>query len=79
MLEAYYFADVKAVNAALGLDPPLEDFTGDVETIRHPKNELKRLYPAFDEIDDGGKILDRLDVEYILSRPATCAWLRGCF
>jgi len=79
MLEAYYFADARAANAVLDLDPPLEDYQGDVETITHPKADLKRLYPGFREVDDGGKILDRIDVEHVLSRPDTCAWLRALF
>jgi hypothetical protein len=41
---------------------------GDVETIRHPKNELKKLYPGFDEVKNGGCILDCLNVEHFLSR-----------
>ncbi len=76
MLEAYYFADADVVNAALNVNPPLEDYPEDVETIRNPKSELKQLYPGFDEIEDGGKILERLDIARILSRPETCAWLR---
>jgi len=79
MLEAYYFAHAGAVNAVLALEPPLADYEGDVETIRHPKNDLKKLYPGFDEVDDGGKILDRLDIEHVLARPETCAWLRTLF
>ncbi len=79
MLEAYYFADARAVNAILNLDPPLEDYPEDAEDIRHPKGELKRLYPGFDEVDDGGEILDRLNIEHILSRPDTCASLRTLF
>ena len=51
MLEAYYFADSKAVNGVLGTD--LEDFEGDVETIRHPKNDLKRRHAPFDEKEHG--------------------------
>ena len=39
MLEAYYFADTQAVNAVLGTD--LDDFEGDVETIRNPKSEVE--------------------------------------
>ena len=35
MLEAYYFADTRAVNDVL--DTELADFAGDVESIRHPK------------------------------------------
>lgn len=79
MLEAYYFADARAVNAVLGLDPPLEDYQGDVEAISNPKADLKRLYPGFKEVDDGERILDCIDIEHVLSRPDTCAWLRTLF
>ena len=79
MLEAYYFADARAVNAVLPLDSPLEDYQGDVETIRNPKAEIVELYPHFHEIDDGGKILNAIDIERVLSRPDTCAWLRTLF
>lgn len=79
MLEAYYFADAQAMNQALKLNPPLEDYSGDVETIRHPKNELKKLVAGFNEIEDGGKILERLNIEHVLSRSSTCAWLRTLF
>jgi hypothetical protein len=51
MLEAYYFAHAKAINAVLGTN--LADFEGDVETIRHPKNELKKLHQGFDESSTG--------------------------
>jgi hypothetical protein len=83
MLEAYYFADAAAVNAVLGTN--LEDFAGDVETIAHPKNDLKASASAlgpgrtFDEVDDGRAIVERLDVAKILSRPATCRLLRTAF
>ena len=40
MLEAYYFAHAAATNGVLGTE--LEDFEGDVESIRHPKNDLKK-------------------------------------
>ena len=76
MLEAYYFADATAVNSVLGTD--LEDFDGDVETIPHPKNMLKRIVAAlgpdrsFDEVVDGRAIVQQLDVVKVLSRPETC-------
>ena len=79
MLEAYYFADAQAVNAVLNLKPPLEDYAEDVETIRHPKNELKKLVSGFKEIEHGGVILDRLDIGHILSLPDHCAALRTLF
>ena len=43
MLEAYYFADAHAVNRVLRTE--IEDYKGDVETIRNPKNELKKTAP----------------------------------
>ena len=77
MIEAYYFADSHAINKALGTS--LEDHSEDVEKIPHPKNELKKIYPGFDEKEDGGKILKLLRVEHILARPHTCAYLRTLF
>lgn len=77
MLEAYYFADANAINTILHLD--LEDYAGDVETIHHPKGELKRLYGGFDEVEHGGQILEHLNVEHVLSCPDTCASLRTMF
>jgi hypothetical protein len=74
MLEAYYFADAKAINAVLGTE--LDDYEGDVETIPHPKNELKRLTPGFDEVQHGQEIVARLDVPHVLSSPDTCPSLR---
>jgi len=76
MLEAYYFADAKSINSVLKLESPLDDYDGDVESKRNPKADLKRLYPEFNEKDDGGKILDCIDVEHVLSHPDTCASLR---
>jgi len=77
MLEAYYFADAATVNAVLGTS--LNDYEGDVETIRHPKGELKQRYSGFKEKEHGGQILDRLNVEKVLSDPNTCASLRTLF
>lgn len=77
MLEAYYFADAKAINSVLGT--ALSDHDGDVETIRHPKRELKELAGGFDEVADGGKILAVLDVPHVLSNPQWCASLRTLF
>jgi hypothetical protein len=77
MLEAYFFADARAVNIVLGTN--LQDFAGDVETIRHPKNDLKGLPGGYDEIEHARQILARLDVSHVLSRPDTCATLRTMF
>ena len=64
----------RRINQVLGTD--LADHDGDVEEIRHPKNELKRIAPGFDEIEHGRLIVDLLDVPHILSRPETCRSLR---
>jgi hypothetical protein len=77
MLEAYYFADAKAINAVMGAD--WADYEGDVETIGHPKGELKHRLGSFDEIEEGEQIMRRLDVPHILSRPETCSSLRTLF
>lgn len=77
MLEAYYFADTNAINSVLSTN--LKDYEGDVETIRHPKGELKRLFKGFDEIKHGGEILSILDVEHVLSNRKTCASLRALY
>lgn len=77
MLEAYYFADVKTTNAILEISLP--DRGDDVETIRNPKSDLRAEYPSFREIDDGGRILDQIDIERVLSRPDACASLRTLF
>lgn len=77
MIEAYYFADAQAINTVLGTS--LEDHLEDVETIPHPKNELKASHPGFDEKEDGGKIIKLLRVEHILSRHDTCGSLRTLF
>jgi hypothetical protein len=73
MLEAYFFADAAAINSVLNPSTPLQDFEEDVESIGHPKNKLKRIWPGFDEVSDGGLVLDSLDIEHVLSRPETCA------
>ncbi len=77
MLEAYYFADAQAINAVLGTSLP--DYEGDVETIRNPKSDLRKEYQGFREIDDGGKILNQINIEHVLSRPDACASLRTLF
>ena len=77
MLEAYYFANAQAINAVLGTF--LSDHGDDVETIRNPKSDLRQMRPSFREIDDGGRILDQIDIEHVLSRPDACASLRTVF
>ena len=77
MLEAYYFADAQAVNGVLGTQ--IEDYEGDVETIRNPKGRLKQLHQGFDEVEHGCQILDKLRAAHVLSRRETCASLRTMF
>ncbi|MCI0638215.1 MAG: DUF4276 family protein [Gemmataceae bacterium] len=74
MMEAYYFADARAINEVMGTT--WADYDGDVEELAHPKNDLKTKLAGFDEIDHGKKIVDRLDLRHVLSRPDTCAFLR---
>jgi hypothetical protein len=76
MVEAYYFADPVALEAALGVTPPALEVGEDVEHKRHPKNELKRLHPGFRERADGAKIVAKLDLERVLENPSTCRSLR---
>ena len=77
MLEAYFFADIETVNRVLGTN--VEEHEGDVEEIRHPKAELKRHYPGYDEKEDGTRIVEGLDIPRVLSRKETCASLRTMF
>ena len=70
MLEAYFFADAKTVNALLSAD--LKDYPGDAEMIRHPKNDLKTLVHGYDEIEHARRILAQLDVPLVLSRRHLC-------
>ena len=77
MLEAYYFADAAAVNEHLGTS--LSDYAGDVEDVRHPKNEIKKLSPGFDEVRHGAAIVRTLDLEHVLDNPETCGSLRVLF
>lgn len=80
MLEAYYFGDPEVLCAELGLaELPAELRGVDVETIRHPKNELKRLRPGFDEIVDGERLIKKLDLGKVLANPEQCAALRTLF
>lgn len=80
MLEAYYFGDPAMLCAELRIDALPQDLSDvDVETIRHPKHELKRLRPGFDEIVDGQRLVGRLDVANVLANPERCAALRTLF
>lgn len=77
MLEAYYFANGKAINTVLGTE--LTDYEGDVETIGNPKAQLKQLFSGFHEIEHGKRIVLQLDIPHVLSRRDTCASLRTLF
>ena len=77
MIEAYYFADSRAVNSVLSTT--LDDYEGDVETIRNPKSWMKKLCPGFDVVEDGCRIIRSLSVSHVLSREDTCSSLRTMF
>ena len=77
MLEAYYFADAQVINDVLGTC--LSDYEGDVEEIHHPKDKFEELYSNFDTIKHGGAILNKINIEHVLSRPNACASLRTLF
>lgn len=83
MLEAYFFADANAINQTFDLSGTFSDYEGDVEEIRHPKNqlksELKKQDLTYSETDHVGDLLANLDVEKVLSRSDTCASLRTLF
>jgi hypothetical protein len=79
MLEAYYFADSRAVNKALGCCVLAQDHHGDVEEISHPKNDLKALIRGFDERTHGAEIVALLDLDHVLGNPKTCGFLRALF
>jgi hypothetical protein len=79
MLEAYYFAHSQAVNQALMISVLNQDWPYDVESIGHPKAQLKGLFQGFDERAHGALIVPLLDLDHILSNPRTCAFLRSLF
>ena len=79
MIEAYYFAHSAAVNRVAGMTVLLDDHTADVEDIPHPKRQLRAVWPSFDEVEHGERIVRQLDLDHILSRPAECRWLRALF
>ncbi len=79
MLDAYYFADVKAVNAVAGSEVLTEDYPTDVEDIGHPKGQLRAVWRDFHEIHHGERIVKALDLEHVLSRSEECRWLRSLF
>lgn len=74
MVETYYFADPRTVSEVMGSE--LAGNIGDVEEIRHPKNDLKAKFPGFDEVDHGEKIAKKIDLPLVLSNPLSCASLR---
>ena len=78
MLEAYFFTHPDALSTALELDPPVELSNDDVESIRNPKRELKKIFPNYNEIHHAGLILEQLDLDIVLSNPAYCSSLRTC-
>lgn len=79
MLEAYYFAHADAVNVAAEADILAQDHPEDVETIGHPKNQMKQVWHGFDEIEHGAAVLDELDLHHVLQHHERCCWLRTLF
>jgi hypothetical protein len=77
MLESYFFANSAAVNSVLGTN--LDDYEGDVETIRNPKARIRSIHPGYKVIDDGCRIIASLDVPHVLSRRDVCSSLRTIF
>jgi hypothetical protein len=79
MLEAYYFAHAEAVNRVAGRVILQDDHADDVEMIPHPKNRLKAVWAAFDEVEHGARIVRELDLNHVLGRKNQCCWLRSAF
>jgi hypothetical protein len=79
MLEAYYFAHAGAVNTVAGTDILDQDHPDDVESIRHPKNQLRDIWQGFDEVEHGSLVLDELDLHHVLQHDERCCWLRTMF
>jgi hypothetical protein len=79
MLEAYYFAHADAVNVAAGTDILDQDYSEDVESIGHPKNQMKHIWQGFDEVEHGALVLDELDLRHVLQHHERCCWLRTLF
>ena len=75
MLEAYYFADVKTTKHRLGKSLcQTAEMTWKRFVIL--KAILKNGIRVLEKSNDGGRILDRIDIERVLSHPDTCASLR---
>lgn len=79
MVEAYYFAHSQAVNEVAGSSILEKDHQEDVESIPHPKGDLKKLWNGFRELDHGKEIVRKLDLDHILSHPEYCCWLRTLY
>lgn len=78
MLEAYYFADARIINAMFGTS--VANCTGDCEDIRHPKGELDAIQRAAQirvkELDRGRELLRKVDFASVLGDPNKCRALR---
>lgn len=79
MIEAYYFAHAQAVNGVAGRRILAADHEEDVELIRHPKSELKKLWTEFDEVVHGAEIVANLNLNHVLRTAEHCCWLRSMF
>lgn len=75
MLENYFFANGKAIEAVLGVEPAQHE--GDAEMIRHAKGRLKEHAPHYKETKHGPEIVEKLRLSHILRDPHSCAHLRS--
>lgn len=78
MLEAYFFGHPDALNRTLKLEPPIDLYNGDVESIRNPKSQLKQLFPEYRETIHPEQILELIDLDLVLAYSDYCASLRTC-
>ncbi|ODA33683.1 DUF4276 family protein [Planctopirus hydrillae] len=80
MIEAYYFKHPEVVNQVC--KTLLGEYPGDVENIRHPKQEIDKAIRSIDpkekfrEIKHGASIAKKLDLRKVLENPQHCRALR---
>lgn len=79
MREAYYWADLSAVESLLGQPRSSPNVPDDVEEIRNPKGLIEGKWPNFKDREHAGPILKALDVDWVLADPTTCASLRTLY
>lgn len=77
MVEAYFFADSRAVNGAAQRQVLTEDHPNDVESIRNPKATLRARWPQYHETEHGKVMATSMDLAHVLRKPDECCWLRA--